>query len=318
MATSGTYSFTVTRDDIIKQALLNIGKLDPEETVSPWDTENCSRVLNMMCKQWMGKSDFAPGLKMWTRRHGHLFLSASTGTYQVGPTAPGWTNSYTQATTVGTASQGVGFLTLNTIGNAVVGGFVGVIDYSGNLVWYSILFISGTTLTLSAPLQNNVAVGSTAFVYGVPAQQPLKVETAFLRDSNNDDTPLKIMTLQDYDYLPSKADPNFVSDPTAIYYEFQLGNSTLFTDCAGAQDVTKHICMSYMEPIQDFNAPLDNPEYPQEWYLALCWGLSEQIAPMKFVSWSEKMESLKNDALAIARHKDPEIITLYFQPGAED
>ena len=81
MATSGTYSFGVTKYDIIRQAMLNIGKLDPVEAPTAEEMDDCSRLLNMMCKQWMGKTDFAPGLKVWTRKRGHLLLSNTTGAY---------------------------------------------------------------------------------------------------------------------------------------------------------------------------------------------------------------------------------------------
>ena len=51
MSTSGTYTFTVTRDDIIREAMLNIGKLDAYGSIDPQETTDCARKLNMMCKQ---------------------------------------------------------------------------------------------------------------------------------------------------------------------------------------------------------------------------------------------------------------------------
>ena len=61
----------------------------------------------------------------------------------------------------------------------------------------------------------------------------------------------------------------------------------------------------------------DEPYYPQEWYLALCWGLSEQIGPMFKAKWNEKMEALKANAMAIARQGEPERSSLYYQPGTD-
>ena len=94
--------------------------------------------------------------------------------------------------------------------------------------------------------------------------------------------------------------------------------STVYTDVGSAQDVSKHIVITYLEPSQIFVNTGDEPYYPQEWQLPLVWGLSEQIAPMFKANWTQKMEALKTTALAIARQGDAERSSLFFQPGAED
>ena len=63
--------------------------------------------------------------------------------------------------------------------------------------------------------------------------------------------------------------------------------------------------------------PADNFDYPQEYFLALSWGLSKQIAPMYNMPWTQVMEANHATAVAIAEHKDAEVTTLYFQPGEE-
>ena len=146
---------------------------------------------------------------------------------------------------------------------------------------------------------------------------PLRIEAAVLRDNTLSDTPLRIMQQTDYDYLPSKASPTNISDPTAIYYESGLTNGTLYTDCAACVDTSKFIVLTYLETVQDVNTPTDNFEYPQEWYLPLALGLSKQIAPMFSATWSSLQETNLATALAIAQHKDAEITTLFFQPGEE-
>lgn len=316
MTTSGVYTFSVSRDDIIREALLNIRKLDELETPTATETTDCARKLNMICKQWQGRADFAPGLKTWTRRHGHLFLSNTTGQYTVGPGGTGWTNSYTHTTLAATAATGQPVIVVTAATGMVAGQYIGVELTSGALFWGVILSVVGTTVTMTSNLSGAAASGGAVFSYTTTAQQPVVIETAFLRDSDLTDTPIRIIrNVADYDMLPSKNDPNFVSDPTAIYYEFQLSNSTLFTDVAAAQDVSKHLCFTYLETIQDFVNPTDTPEYPQEWYLALSWELSMQIAPMYGAVWTPLMQANRDKALAIAQRKDPEIITMYFEPN---
>lgn len=321
MSTSGTYSFTVNRDQIIRTAMLNIGKLDESETPTAQQTTDCAMMLNMLIKQWMGKADYAPGLKVWTRRRGHLFLSNSTGTYSVGPTATGWSNTITSPLTTANAVGGASSVSLSSATGVTIGDYIGVELNSGVLYWTTIANIASLVVTLTAPLPagaaGNSASGSQVFTYTTAAQQPLKIEAVVLRDQQGNDTPIIQLQQKDYDYLPSKAAPLNTGDPTAFYYEFLLTNSALYTDVAGAQDVSKHLVITYLEPVQDVTQASDNFEYPQEYFLALSWGLAKQIAPSFQAAWSSLMQDNYKDAIAIAQHKDAEVITDYFQCGAD-
>lgn len=317
MTTSGVYSFSVSRDEIIRESMLNIGRLDETEVPSAQETTDCARKLNLLVKQWQGQADGAPGLKTWTRRHGHLFLSSITGQYTVGPGAVGWTNSYVSTTTVSAAAGAQAVVIVNSSAGMNVGDYFGLELDSGNLFWGTIFSIAGTTITLNTNLPSSSAANNIVFTYTVTAQQPVVMETVVLRDSDNNDTPIRLLTVQEYDYLPSKTNPDFVADPATIYYEFQLTNSQLFTDCAAAQDVTKHLAITYMEAVQDFVNPNDTPEYPQEWFLALAWGLAKQIAPMFNAPWTQNMQSNYDEAVTIARKKEPERTAMFFQPGED-
>lgn len=317
MATSGTYSFGVTKYEIVRQAMLNIGKLDPAEQPTADEMSDCTLMLNMMCKQWMGKTDFAPGLKVWTRKRGHLLLSNSTGTYTIGPSTQGWTNDLSSTTTTASAAAAATAIVVASATGISTASTIALYLDSGALYYSGVSSVVGTTVNLTVSLPSSAASGNPVFFYNVAAQNPKDIETAILRDINNTDTPLDLMTVQDYDYLPNKADPLYSGDPTAIYFERGLGTSRVYTDVGSAGDTRSHIVITYQEPIQDMVANADNPYYPQEWYLALCWGLSEQIAPMFKAQWSPKMEGLKNTALLIARQGDAERSTMYFQPGED-
>lgn len=316
MGTSGTYSFSVTRDDIITLAMKMIGKLGEYETPSAQDVSDCSIILNMMVKQRQGTADYSPGLKVWTRRRGHLFLSSSAYKYTVGPNGTGWTENYTRTTLSATTASGSPVLIVASATGFATSYNVGVQLDSGDMFWSTVLTAVGTTITLNDNLPSQASANAYVYVYQTTAQQPIVIEAAVLRDAQNEDTPINIIRdVRSYDMLPSKTDPNFLSDPTSIYYEFQLGNSFLYTDVAGAQDVSKHLVLTYMEAIQDFNNPTDNPEYPQEYYLDLSWSLARQIAPIFNMPWSRSQENNFQQATAFAKNKDAEISEVYFQSG---
>ena len=318
MTTSGVFSFTVNRDQVIRQAMLNIGKLDEIETPSAQDITDCNLLLNMLIKQWMGISDFWPGLKVYKRKWGYLFLNNSTNKYTVGPGGTGWTNVFVRPVTTATAVGGTASITVASAVGIVATYNIGIELDSGALFWTTVLNVVGNVVTLNANLPSQSASGSQVYSYQTAAQQPLMIETAVLRDEYNEDTPLRFLrTVQDYANLPGKTDIQTISDPTAIYYEFQLQNSFLYTDCGAAQDVTKYIVVSYMEPVQDMVNPADTFEYSQECFLAITWGLSRQIAPMYGMPWTQTMNDNANASVMIAGHKDAEVTTLYFQPGEE-
>lgn len=60
MATSGTYTFSLTRDEIISSALRSLGAFGVADTIPPNDITNCAQALNIMCKTWIMK-----GLPLW-------------------------------------------------------------------------------------------------------------------------------------------------------------------------------------------------------------------------------------------------------------
>jgi hypothetical protein len=319
MSTSGVYTFTISGNDIIREAMLNIGKLGEAENPSNQEMVDCRRKLNMLVNAWKAKQDFAPGLKMWLRRHGTLFLSNSTGVYYLGPSAASsgsyWTNSpYFNTTTSVTSSAAITIYCSTTGMN--VGDYVGLQLDAGSIYWTTISSISaGSYITVPSGPATQASSGNYVYSFTTQAQRPDVIETAYLRDNNGNDTPLNIGTLQDYDLLPSKMQTGYIADPTFVYYEAQLTNGVLYCDMNGAQDVTKQIHLSYMEPVQSFVNPNDSPEYPQEWYGALCWGLTKTIAPMFNVPFTKDMEEVMMSFISAAREAYSEVTTMYFAPG---
>lgn len=333
MALSGTYSYSVVRDDIIRQAMLNVGAIGEGETATAQEVNDCSIKLNLMVKQWMGKQDFAPGLKMWTRTRSDLFLSLSKGQYALGPTGDNWAAgvtavagaNYGQDQLIANASAAATTLNVGvgSTSNYTVNDFLVVQLNSGDIYSTTIQSINAGagTFTIPSPgLPSAANANNYLWNYTTKGQRPLEILTYVLRDINNSDTPLNVMNLQDYEILPSKTMTNFPGDPTACYYESQFASGTsinqngqLYLDVASCQDVTKHIHCVYLKPVMDLNNPNDNPEYPQQWYRALCWGLSIEICAMFDGIWTKDMDQNYRESIAMAREPEGETTSLYFQ-----
>lgn len=331
-ATSGTWTFSVVRDDIIRQAMLFLGLLEESEVPTAAEVTDCARVLNMIVKQLAGGMDKAPGFKMFQRQRGALFLSTSRFAYQLGKTGDEWAAS----------CDGVGFpglfgsstLTANVAAAGVtipipasdtsqfsITDLVGILCGS-DLYWTTVAGVGASSITIPAPglPAGGALAGNQVFVYTKNAQRPVEIVTALLRDINGTDTPLDRMTIEQYESLPTKVQPGFQQDPTAFYYEAQMQDNlgVFYIDCSGAQDVTKHIHVVYLRESMDFNAPGDAPEFPQEWFLHLCWELALQICGMFDADWTQDRAAAYQIATSRAREANSEVHSEFFQPNEDD
>ena len=209
MTTSLSYSFTVAQTDIIREGMLNVGAIGESEVATSQEYTDCARKLSMMVKQWMGKMDFAPGLKMWTRQRATLFLGATIHTYNLGPNGDNWAGGVTgggtgqtHANTTTTAAASSGSTTLALAATTLInsGDYIGIVyttATNGNdLFWTTVNGApSGGVVTLTIPLTVNVSSGTNVYTYTNKAQRPLSIVTAILRDQYANDTPWNFMTI---------------------------------------------------------------------------------------------------------------------------
>lgn len=80
MTTSGSTDFTLTRDQIISEALEQLGAIGIGETPSAADVTSCSRSLNMMIKAWETQ-----GVHLWTNAEQTVSLVVGTESYNLSP-----------------------------------------------------------------------------------------------------------------------------------------------------------------------------------------------------------------------------------------
>lgn len=328
--TSGTYTFALVRDDIIRDAMQNLGLLEESEIPTAREITDCARKLNMIVKQLAGRMDKAPGWKMWQRERGDLFLSTKQFSYDLGQlgdncsasvTGRGQPVTYNSTSVKVAAALGATVLQVPSTVALNINDFIGILVGS-DFYWTTISAVNaGVSVVIPAPgLSGAAAAGNLIVNYTKKVQRPVDIETALLRDSTGSDTPLTMMTLPTYEALPTKVQPGFLQDPTAIYYEPRIRNlaGRLFIDCAGAQDVTKVIHLVWLREAEDFVNPGDLADFPQEYYNLLCWDLTYAIHPMFDCDWTQGMASLYARAIGPAREQTPSRDESYFQPEDPD
>ncbi len=315
MATSGSIDFSLTRDNLITDAMRVIGAIGEGETPTSYEISNAARALNMLVKQWQGNTDFSAGLKVWARKRGYLFLALDTVEYSLGTTGDNWTNSYVSTTTTAAQTSGNSTITVASASGLAADMYIGVKLVTGALQWTTISGTPTTTVTLAASLTANVASGARVFAYTAKAYPPLDIQAASLRDSSGNDSPLWLIpTVQQYEAIPSKTADGM---PYGVLYERSTQNGRLLTTSAPT-DPTYVIRVTYTRPLDDFDATADEVDYPQHWFRALKYGLAREIAPELRRPWTEDRQMLLTESLALAKQVDPDVSRSFFEPNRDE
>lgn len=326
MATSGSYNFSVNRNEIITAALRVAKIVGRDQTPDPTHISTGAEALNMLVKQWQGKADFAPGLKVYSRQRVTLFLGYGQQRYTIGPasTDARATTSYGRTTLSAAYASGTSLsvtaLTDTTTypGSTVTmtaSDIIGVQLDDGTISWSTISAATASPITLGTALSGAASSGNYVWWFTLRAQRPVIVETAVLRDENYDDVPLTMYTeVGRYEAISSKTDDG---DPTELLIEYQRLNTAVTLNCQ-PNDVTKVINLTVLYPAEDYDASSDDVAFPQEWFRALkfqlaldLWHEYKDEEPAAFLS------AARNEAVTIAQSVNAETTELFFEPGRD-
>lgn len=114
----------------------------------------------------------------------------------------------------------------------------------------------------------------------VDIAKPLRIiQTWFHNGTSNIDIPMLILTRDEYNRLGNKT---ALGQPVQFYYDVQntYGDLHVFpVPDVIASDPANSVRISYQRPFEDFNNASDTPDFPQEWFLPLKFGLAEVLAP---------------------------------------
>lgn len=267
MAVTTTNTFSVTRNDIIDAALRILGVIGIGETPQTEDYTNCSQALNIMIKSWSKK-----GWPLWTVQDLVIPLVAGVRVYPIGPTA-GYV--YEVTSTGGTGySAGTWTAVGGTTGTAASGTYT-VTDGAPDVFTITVPGTAYTTAPTSFTLSGaGTGATITGTIVGLTTNKPTRAFTAYIRDSENNDTTLMPISKQEYDMQGYKFNE---SVPNQFYYDNQLANANLYV-YALPQVSTSSIYLAVERMFYDMTAGTDTFDFPQEWYQPLKWGLAAELA----------------------------------------
>lgn len=295
--------FSINRNEIINLAAEIAGVKGIGRVLSYEDLDRFSNLLNLIVKQWMGKSDFAPGLKIWTRKRAYLFPQLNDSQYTLGVDGDHATDSYTQTTLSAAEASGQTVLSVTSITGMTVGQYIGIRMTTGTFHWSTISTSGAGTVTIAAALSADASSGATVYFYTSKILYPLEMISIRRKDTDSNETPLSTMSLMDYEEGLLKK--NDSGTPTRYLYERGTTDGTLFLDYL-VSDTTEVYLLTYLRPIADFDASTDTPDYPMEWYKPLVGQLAMDIATTMGRPVTEEMKLFRDESLAIARNVDAE------------
>lgn len=325
MATSGSWDYNLTAATVITEAIESLGVLSPGGTIVSAHQTSMLRKLNLIVKQWQGTPDFAPGLKIHTRQRIALFLAKGQQRYLVGPASTDARAAVTYGRTTISANEASSQTTISITSNTDTTTFpgttvtmtnndiVGIELNDGTIHWSAIDGTPASTMTIDDALSAAANAGNYVYWFTSRAQRFVHIESAVLRDENRADTPLGVFRTVD-GYELGVSDKYADGDPTSILVE-PLRITTAVTLDAQPTDVTKQIVMTVLYPAEDYDATTDDVAFPQEWLRPLAWQLAMDSAPMFGKEITQTMKICRDEALAIARHVNPEMSDAYFQAG---
>jgi len=313
MSTSGSVDFAVTRDDLVKYALMQIGVVGEGETPTSAQYTEGSFILNMLTKARM-----ADGMPLWALKTGYILPVTGVNVLGLGTTGHTVT-AYTQTTTSADAAASASTITITATTGFAASQPIGIELDDGTMHWTTINgALSGSTVTLTTALASAAASGNTVYTYVTTNRitRPLRILSAqIVTPSDSTRHPINIITREEYNNLGGGTS---ASEPNQVYYDPQVGtgNMYFYPRFYGGDKLMQ---ISFHRPYEDFDATADNPDFPQEWYLSLWLDLAALLGGKYGVPITER-QALKAEAKEwreLALSNGTEEGSFFFQPSWE-
>ena len=269
MSTSGSVDFALNRDEIIKRSLRLLGVTDFNETPTADQINDASSVLNMMIKSWQGL-----GYNLWRYQEATLFPTEGTSEYEISSTGARITTSYVETAVATAASSGASSIVVDSITGISDGDTIGVFLDGGTFQWTTVNGApSGSTITLTATLTDDVSVDAVVYAFTTKVNRPVKVLNA-RRVMDGIETEMYEMSYFEYQNQPNKTT---TATPVAYMYDRKLTGKLFIWQPPNDDKVL--IKLTLAREIEDFDAQANNADFPDEWYDALTYNLAVRLAP---------------------------------------
>ena len=290
MGLSQSYDFTRTRREIIKEAYELIGAIEPDATVSTNEEASAVTSLQLLLKQNQGD-----GLWLHTYKDCILFLEKDKTQYSLWPCGD---NAAEESDVISTTlsddhSTSATSIKLTSGTGMANSDKIGIELDDGTAHWTTISSGgSTTTAVVASGIASAASDGNTVYTYTSKIQRPLRIEDANLRDSNNIDTPVSIISLSEYRSLSNKqADGERI---VQVAYDPQLTDGILNV-WPRTSNVVNRLAFSMKRPVMNIDGYGQHAEIPTEWLDWITWELAYKLSFKQPLPLQERM-LIRNEA----------------------
>lgn len=144
--------------------------------------------------------------------------------------------------------------------------------------------------------------------------RPLKIIAARRQDSAGIEIPIEIFSRNEYMDTPQKSTQ---APANGIYYDRQRTTGTVYVWPTGSSGNTT-VILTVARALEDLDSEDDEPDYPQEWVLALYKNLAVQIAPMFRRSAPDLTIFTAANLLAELKGQETEPVSIMVRPNARN
>lgn len=320
MSSSGSYDFTVTRNDLINTALQMSGTIGEGETGTSAQITEGALLLNMIVK--LRESD---GMPLWALKRGYILPFSGSSSIN--------TNSHVVTTYVSTTLSAASAASDTTLTVTTITGFddgdqIGIELDDGSIDWTTINGApSGTTITITTGVTSVASSGNLVYAYTASSdriQKPLRVLDANMKDVAGGSTwSIDVVSQSDYyrnGNRTSEGVPNQLFYDRVPSTDTALETNGTFYIYPRFTDGNYVIEFTYHRPFMDFDASTDNPDFPQAFYLPLMLELTTFLGIKAGMTIEERREARKEamyyleQALATVQPEG----SLFLQPDTRD
>lgn len=301
MTTSGSVDFSVSRDNILTDALIIVGAVGPDDTVPTNWLTHAARQLNKIVKALGAKR-----VGLWARKTGYILPVSDTNSILLGPSGGHATLSYTQTTLASSAASGVSTISVSSATGFADTRAIGIEKDDGSMFWTTESGApSSTTITLATALDGAASSGNYVYVYTTKLQRPLRVVEAYRVDlAGGTEIEIDIEGKAVYESQTTKAQEG---ETLILSYDPQLDNGAAYI-WPRFVDGGSVIKIIFQRPFEDFDAAGDTPDFPSEWWDALCLLLAVRLAPVYGMPAADRgvLRQEAGEALMLALENEPE------------
>lgn len=310
MATSGTNTFNLTRNQIIDLALTRIGVKTLNRNPSNAEVLQAATVLNSMVKSWKNK-----GLNLWKSTQGTLFLTPGQRIYKLDGVTANATEEYTYGLLNADAVSGATSITVDDPSQFTIGYFIGIMQDDNTSKWTTITNKVGAVLTLADALTADATTGNYVYCYQTKINRPEVVSSLQLFITPTQSVSNVIYSNNSYFNIPTLETPGIAN---IMYYDKQLtyGNIYLWP----VPNVNTYFAtFTFQKQFDDFDTATNTPDFPPEWLDALYLNLAQRLLGLYGKSGTDSdLVTEARMAMEEAEGYDREDTSIYLQPATDN